>query len=138
MGKLVLGIADGMMKADGRPRYEAKDVKVVLFQREPQEIEAVGGSRPLQSGSRHAANITDHSRRTNRIAMRRVVVTGLGVVSSIGSNKAEVIDSLKSGRSGVEFCETYAEMGFRSPVHGSLKNDLEAHVVSKEIGSGHV
>src|SRR3546814_12422968 len=103
MGKLVLGIADGMMKADGRPRYEAKDVKVVLFQREPQEIEAVGGSRPLQSGSRHAANITDHSRRTNRIAMRRVVVTGLGVVSSIGSNKAEEIGRASCRERGCQY-----------------------------------
>src|SRR3546814_7816829 len=71
--------------------------------------------------------------------MRRVVVTGLGVVSSIGSNKAEVIDSLKSGRSGVEFCETYAEMGFRSHVHGSLKIDLDAHVdrkVRRFMGDG--
>ncbi|HEY9550208.1 MAG TPA: beta-hydroxydecanoyl-ACP dehydratase, partial [Kiloniellaceae bacterium] len=38
MGKLVLGIADGMMKADGRPIYEAKDLKVGLFQREPQSV----------------------------------------------------------------------------------------------------
>ncbi len=40
--------------------------------------------------------------------MRRVVVTGLGVVSSIGNNKEEVLDSLKAGRSGIRFCETYA------------------------------
>jgi 3-hydroxyacyl-[acyl-carrier protein] dehydratase/trans-2-decenoyl-[acyl-carrier protein] isomerase len=38
MGKLVLGIADGIMKADGRPIYEAKDLKVGLFQREPQSV----------------------------------------------------------------------------------------------------
>ncbi|MEE8500657.1 MAG: beta-ketoacyl-ACP synthase I [Kiloniellales bacterium] len=56
--------------------------------------------------------------------MRRVVVTGLGVVSSIGNNKAEVLDSLKAGRSGIRFCETYAEMGFRSHVHGDIKLDL--------------
>ena len=55
--------------------------------------------------------------------MRRVVVTGLGVVSSIGNNKAEVLDSLKAGRSGVRFSETYAEMGFRSHVHGDIKLD---------------
>ncbi len=55
--------------------------------------------------------------------MRRVVVTGLGVVSSIGNNKAEVLDSLKAGRSGIRFCETYAEMGFRSHVHGDIKLD---------------
>ena len=63
--------------------------------------------------------------------MRRVVVTGLGIVSSIGSNKAEVIDSLKTGRSGIEFCDTYAEMGFRSHIHGSLKVDLDSHVDRK-------
>jgi 3-oxoacyl-[acyl-carrier-protein] synthase-1 len=71
--------------------------------------------------------------------MRRVVVTGLGIVSSIGSNKAEVVDALKAGRSGIEFCDTYAEMGFRSHVHGSLKIDLDAHVdrkVRRFMGDG--
>jgi len=53
--------------------------------------------------------------------MRRVVVTGIGIVSSIGNNKAEVTDSLKSGKSGITFAPEYAEMGFRSHVHGSLK-----------------
>ena len=51
--------------------------------------------------------------------MRRVVVTGLGVVSSIGNNKGEVLESLKTGRSGIRFSDTYAEMGFRSHVHRS-------------------
>ena len=60
--------------------------------------------------------------------MRRVVVTGLGIVSSIGNNKDEVLASLKAGRSGVEFCETYAEMGFRSHVHGSIDIDLNDHI----------
>ncbi len=63
--------------------------------------------------------------------MRRVVVTGLGIVSSIGNNKAEVVDSLRAGRSGIEFCETYAEMGFRSHVHGSINIDLESHIDRK-------
>ncbi|MFD2204748.1 beta-ketoacyl-ACP synthase I [Kiloniella antarctica] len=63
--------------------------------------------------------------------MRRVVVTGLGIVSSIGNNKEEVIDSLKEGRSGIEYCETYAEMGFRSHVHGSINIDLDALVDRK-------
>ncbi len=57
--------------------------------------------------------------------MRRVVVTGLGVVSSIGDNKSEVVESLRTGKSGVEFCEDYAERGFRSQVHGSIKVDFE-------------
>jgi 3-oxoacyl-[acyl-carrier-protein] synthase-1 len=60
--------------------------------------------------------------------MRRVVVTGLGVVSSIGNNKAEVLDSLRRGRSGITFSEVYREMGFRSQVHGSLKIDLDQTV----------
>jgi 3-oxoacyl-[acyl-carrier-protein] synthase I len=53
--------------------------------------------------------------------MRRVVVTGIGIVSSIGNNKAEVTDALKSGKSGITHAPEYAEMGFRSHVHGSLK-----------------
>ena len=56
--------------------------------------------------------------------MRRVAVSGLGVVSSIGNNKAEVLDSLKAGRSGIRFCDTYAEMGFRSHIHGDIKLDV--------------
>jgi len=60
--------------------------------------------------------------------MRRVVVTGLGIVSSIGNNKAEVLDSLRQGRSGITFSEVYRDMGFRSHVYGSLKIDLEKAV----------
>ncbi|WP_282604658.1 beta-ketoacyl-ACP synthase I [Pelagibius sp. Alg239-R121] len=71
--------------------------------------------------------------------MRRVVVTGLGIVSSIGNNKQEVISSLREGRSGIEFCETYAEMGFRSHIHGSLNIDLDAAIdrkVRRFMGDG--
>ena len=57
--------------------------------------------------------------------MRRVVVTGLGVVSSIGNNKDEVRASLREGSSGITFAKEYAEMGFRSHVHGSLNIDLD-------------
>ena len=57
--------------------------------------------------------------------MRRVVVTGLGIVSCIGNNKSEVLESLKTGKSGIEYCEKYAELGFRSHVHGSVKLDIE-------------
>ncbi len=57
--------------------------------------------------------------------MRRAVVTGLGIVSSIGNNKDEVLDSLREGRSGITFCEVYRDLGFRSHVHGSLKVTLE-------------
>ncbi|WP_455201574.1 beta-ketoacyl-ACP synthase I [Kaarinaea lacus] len=53
--------------------------------------------------------------------MKRVVVTGLGIVSSIGNNKSEVSESLKQTKSGLAFSEEYAEMGFRSHVFGPLK-----------------
>ncbi len=63
--------------------------------------------------------------------MRRVVVTGLGVVSSIGNNKAEVVESLRHGRSGIVFVEQYKELGFRSHLHGSVDIDLDAAVDRK-------
>ena len=59
------------------------------------------------------------------MADRRVVVTGLGIVSSIGNNQEEVLDSLKAGRSGIEFSQEYADMGFRSHVHGEIHLDIE-------------
>jgi 3-oxoacyl-[acyl-carrier-protein] synthase I len=57
--------------------------------------------------------------------MRRVVVTGLGIISSIGNNKEEVVQSLRAGRSGVTYCPEYEELGFRSHVHGSIKLKIE-------------
>jgi len=60
--------------------------------------------------------------------MRRVVVTGIGIVSSIGNNKAEVTEALRSGKSGITHAPEYAEMGFRSHVHGSLKLDPDVAV----------
>ena len=57
--------------------------------------------------------------------MKRVVITGLGIVSSIGNNKAEVTESLKTGKSGIEFSEKYAELGFRSHIHGPIRLNLE-------------
>ena len=57
--------------------------------------------------------------------MRRVVITGLGIVSSIGNNKAEVTDSLRTGKSGIEYSQEYADLGFRSRVHGTLKINPE-------------
>lgn len=54
--------------------------------------------------------------------MRRVVVTGMGIVSSLGNNKSEVLDSLRHGRSGITFQPEYAERGLRSHVAGSIKN----------------
>ena len=56
--------------------------------------------------------------------MKRVVVTGYGIVSCLGNNKAEVLDSLKEGRSGIRANETYKEMGFRSHVSGDIEIDM--------------
>lgn len=57
--------------------------------------------------------------------MRRVVVTGMGIVSSIGTGRQQVLDSLRAGRSGIRFCEEYRDMGFRSHVHGPIELPLE-------------
>src|SRR6516165_12494703 len=57
--------------------------------------------------------------------MRRVVVTGLGIVSSIGNNAEEVTMSLRHARSGIVAAEDYIRLGFRSQVHGSLKINLD-------------
>lgn len=54
-------------------------------------------------------------------AARRVVVTGLGIVSSIGRNRDEVVAALRQGKSGIEYNAEYAELGFRSHVYGSIK-----------------
>ncbi len=65
--------------------------------------------------------------------MRRVVVTGLGVVSSIGNNATEVLAALKSGASGIEFSPDMAEHGFRSQVAGTLKIDVAEHVDKRTL-----
>ena len=63
--------------------------------------------------------------------MRRVVVTGMGIVSCLGNDKETVLDSLKQGRSGIKFQEEYKELGFRSHVAGSIDIDLEALIDRK-------
>ena len=63
--------------------------------------------------------------------MRRVVVTGMGIVSCLGNDKEAVLDSLKEGRSGIKFQEEYKELGFRSHVAGSIDIDLEALIDRK-------
>jgi len=63
--------------------------------------------------------------------MRRVVVTGLGIVSSLGNNKAEVKHSLYEGLSGITFQQEYADRGFRSQVAGNVKLDLEGLIDRK-------
>ena len=65
--------------------------------------------------------------------MRRVVVTGLGVVSSIGNNAEEVLASLKAGKSGIEANEQMVEHGFRSQIAGSLKIDVAEHVDKRTL-----
>ncbi|HWE06906.1 MAG TPA: beta-ketoacyl-ACP synthase I [Rhizomicrobium sp.] len=60
--------------------------------------------------------------------MRRVVVTGMGIVSSIGNNVQEVASSLRETRSGITLAEAYRDMGFRCQVHGSIKVNLEERV----------
>ncbi|AHC99679.1 beta-ketoacyl-ACP synthase I [Leisingera methylohalidivorans] len=65
--------------------------------------------------------------------MRRVVVTGLGIVSSIGNNAEEVLASLKAGKSGIEASLEMAEHGFRSQVAGTLKIDTAAHVDKRTL-----
>ncbi|RBW53059.1 beta-ketoacyl-ACP synthase I [Ruegeria sp. A3M17] len=65
--------------------------------------------------------------------MRRVVVTGLGVVSSIGNNAQEVMASLKAGKSGIEANEQMVEHGFRSQIAGTLKIDPAEHVDKRTL-----
>src|SRR5438552_4527834 len=60
--------------------------------------------------------------------MRRVVVTGMGIVSSIGNNTQEVLASLREAKSGVVRADKYAELGFRSQVHGAPTLDPEESV----------
>ncbi|MEZ0231275.1 MAG: beta-ketoacyl-ACP synthase I [Methylophilaceae bacterium] len=57
--------------------------------------------------------------------MRRVVVTGMGIVSSLGNNKSEVLDSLREGRSGISFQQEYADHGLRSHVAGSVNLNVQ-------------
>ncbi|APG48265.1 beta-ketoacyl-ACP synthase I [Phaeobacter porticola] len=65
--------------------------------------------------------------------MRRVVVTGLGIVSSIGNNAEEVLASLKTGKSGIEASPEMTEYGFRSQVAGTLKLNVADHVDKRTL-----
>ena len=60
--------------------------------------------------------------------MRRVVITGIGIVSCLGNSKEDVLDSLSNGRSGISFNESFKEMGLRSQVCGSVDIDINAHI----------
>ncbi len=77
--------------------------------------------------------------------MRRVVVTGLGIVSSIGNNTNEVLASLRAAKSGIVAAPEYAELGFRSQVHAPPQIDWEAMVdrraarfLAQGTGFGHI
>ena len=63
--------------------------------------------------------------------MKRVVVTGMGIVSSIGNNCKEVLASLQQLKSGIKHNPVYAEMGLRSQVEGSINIDTKAHIDRK-------
>jgi 3-oxoacyl-[acyl-carrier-protein] synthase-1 len=65
--------------------------------------------------------------------MRRVVITGIGIVSSIGNTAAEVDASLRAGKSGVVFAPEYAERGFRCQVHGAPKIAVEDHIDKRDL-----
>ena len=62
--------------------------------------------------------------------MRRVVVTGMGIVSCLGNSTDAVLESLKAGKSGIRFNETYRDMGFRSQVAGSV--DVDTSVIDRK------
>lgn len=65
--------------------------------------------------------------------MKRAVITGMGIVSSIGNNQEEVLDALKLGRSGITHSESFAEMGLRCQVWGDLKIDVSEHIDRKAL-----
>ena len=65
--------------------------------------------------------------------MRRVVITGLGAVSCIGNSKDEITASLKAGKSGIVFNESFAEVGMRSQISGSVNIDTKEHIDRKVL-----
>lgn len=65
--------------------------------------------------------------------MKRVVVTGMGIVSCLGNDMATVLEALQLGRSGITYNPSYAEHGFRSLVSGSIKMDLAEHIDRKSL-----
>ena len=65
--------------------------------------------------------------------MRRVVVTGMGIISSIGNDINEVTESLKTGRSGIVAAPDYTEKGFRSQIHGLPKIDVTEHIDKRQM-----
>ena len=64
--------------------------------------------------------------------MRRVAITGLGIVSSLGNDKQEVVESLREGRSGISFCQEYRDLNFRSHIHGAPSIAIDEVVDRKQ------
>ncbi len=77
----------------------------------------------LQTGHRFYGETED---------MRRSVITGIGIVSSIGNNAAEVLESLKTGKSGITFSEQFRDVGMRSQVWGNVKLDT-ADLIDRKV-----
>ena len=119
--KLVLGIADGWLEADGQRIYEAKDLRVGLFQ--------AAQRRLIDAASAALTARRPEPRRSRRRTMKRVVVTGMGIVSSIGNNTQEVLASLREAqfrhRAGPR---TTPKLGFRCQVHGAPTLDPDESV----------
>ncbi len=65
--------------------------------------------------------------------MRRVVITGMGIISPIGNSTTEVSASLRAGKSGIVFAPDYAERGFRSQIHGKPQITLEDHIDKRNL-----
>ena len=110
MRKLILGIADGKVLCDNKIVFEAFDIRVGLFK--ISLIKFMG------------KNMSD---------IKRVVITGMGIVSSIGNNVEEVKESLINQKSGIVKSDIYKEMGFRSQIHGTVKINIEEHIDKKQL-----
>ena len=65
--------------------------------------------------------------------MNRVVVTGMGIVCSLGNNQSEVLESLKKGQSGISFSQKYQELGLRSQIHGSLSAVDASDIIDRKM-----
>ena len=65
--------------------------------------------------------------------MRRIAITGVGIVSSIGNNVEEVTASLRNGTSGIVVAPEYNRLGFRSQVHGTVKLNVTEHIDRKQL-----
>ncbi|MCF6287851.1 MAG: beta-ketoacyl-ACP synthase I [Proteobacteria bacterium] len=65
--------------------------------------------------------------------MKRVVITGYGIVSCLGNNKSEVSQTLKTGKSGITFNDSYKQQGLRSNIAGSININLKEHIGRKDL-----